>query len=147
MADLNDVPGGAGGIATIVGGTAAAIIAAWRYLKTAGPNDANAAANSSAQIAALAQYKTMLEDEREARTEDAKRAAAENLALRAAWAEDVKTRNADYQAERQARLASDAKREEVMQELWTLRGKVNLLTDQLATLQSEVSRMKGAGNG
>lgn len=147
MADLNDFPGGSGGIATLVGGTAAAIVAAWRYLKTAGPNDANAAANSSAQIAAIGQYQKMLEDEREARAEDAKRAAAELVVVRTAWAEDVRTRNADYQAERQARLASDAKREEAMQELWTLRGQVRALTEQVQTLQAIVNRLPGGTNG
>lgn len=147
MADLNDVPGGAGGIATIIGGTAAAIIAAWRYLKTAGPSDANAAANSSAQIAALAQYQKMLEDEREARTEDAKRAAAELIAVRVAWAEDIKQRSADLLAEKNARIASDTKRDEAMQELWTLRGQVRSLEEQVKNLTAIVNRMPGGANG
>lgn len=147
MADLNDFPGGSGGIATLVGGTAAAIVAAWRYLKTAGPNDANAAANSSAQIAAIAYYQKILEDEREARAADAARASAEQTALRTAWAKDIETRTADYQAERSARLASDAKRDEVMQELWTLRGQVHALTNQVQVLQATINRLAGEKNG
>lgn len=147
VADLNDFPGGGGGIVAAIGATAAGIAAAWRMFKNWAPNDANAAANSSAQIAALDRYEKMLEDERTARAADATRAAQDLAAVRAAWEKDVATRSADYLAERAARLASDTKRDEAMQELWQLRGKVQMLTEQLASLQSVVSRLQGGTNG
>lgn len=147
VADLNDVPGGAGGVAGIIAVTIAAIGAGWRLFKTWAPGDANAAANSSAQIAALDRYEKMLEDERGARTADATRAAAELVAVREAWAKDIATRSADLTLERAARMASDTKRDEAMQELWALRGKVQMLTDQVAQLQATVTRLQGDTNG
>lgn len=101
-------------------------------------------ADSSAQIAALDRYEKMLEDERTAHAATASRAAAELVALRDAWAKDVATRSADYSQERAARLASDAKRDEAMQELWKLRGQVQVLEQQLTALQDKVARMGGA---
>lgn len=147
MSDMNDFPGGSGGIATAIAATVAAIAAGWRLFKTWAPGDANAAANSSAQIAALDRYEKMLEDERAARTADAKRASDELVAVRDAWAKDVATRSADYLAERAARLASDTKRDEAMQELWQLRGKVQMLTEQVAALQATVTRLQGDAHG
>lgn len=143
MADLNDVPGGATGIAGIIAVTIAAIGAGWRMFKTWAPSDANAAANSSAQIAALDRYEKMLEDERNARKDDDMRHAAELTAVRAAWAEDVRVRTADLNAERTARLNSDALREKAMEELWTLRGQVNALTQQVRQLQETVTGLQG----
>lgn len=143
MVDLGDFPGGGGGVLTAVGATVAAIVAGWRMFKTWAPSDANAAANSSAQIAALDRYEKMLEDERAARKEDDARHAAELAALRAAWAQDVQTRSADLAAERTARLQSDALREKAMEELWTLRGQVNALTQQVQNLQATVTRLQG----
>lgn len=143
MADLNDVPGGATGIAGIIAVTIAAIGAGWRMFKTWAPGDANAAANSSAQIAALDRYEKMLEDERTARKDDDTRHASELAAVRAAWAEDVRVRTADLNAERTARLNSDALREKAMEELWTLRGQVNALTQQVRQLQETVTGLQG----
>lgn len=111
--------------------------------KTWGPSDANAAANSSAQIAALDRYEKMLEDERAARKDDDVRHAAELAAVRAAWAEDVRVRTADLTAERTARLNSDALREKAMEELWVLRGQVNALTQQVRELQATVTGLQG----
>lgn len=147
VADPNDVPGGLAGIAGVIAAVIAAIAAGWRMFKTWGPSDANAAANSSAQIAALDRYEKMLEDERTARASDAKRASEELFAVREAWAKDVATRASDYATERTARLASDAKREEALQELWTLRGQVTLLTEQVRTLQKIVNQLQGTSNG
>lgn len=143
MVDQNDVPGGPAGIAGIIAVTIAAIGAGWRMFKTWGPSDANAAANSSAQIAALDRYEKMLEDERAARKDDDVRHAAELAAVRAAWAEDVRVRTADLTAERTARLNSDALREKAMEELWVLRGQVNALTQQVRELQATVTGLQG----
>lgn len=139
---LPEIPDGAGGIATTIGLVVAGLLGGWRYFVTTRPSDANAAANSSAQIAAIATYEKMLKAEQEARTVDASRAATELQAVRDAWAKDVATRSADYLAERAARLASDKQRDEVMTELWTLRGQVKALTEQLATMQTTVTRLQ-----
>lgn len=147
MPDLNDVPGGAGGIAGVIAATIAGIVAAWRMFKAWAPSDANSAANSSAQIAALDRYEKMLEDERAARHADL-------AALRKAWADDVQTRTNDLIAERKLRQeaetradAHNQKREEALQELWQLRGQVQALTEQVRNLQATVSRLQGGASG
>jgi Skp family chaperone for outer membrane proteins len=154
MADINDVPGGVGGIAGIIAGTVATIAAAWRMFKAWGPSDANAAANSAAQIAALDRYEKMLEDERAARHANDTRHAEEMVALRKAWAEDVATRTSEFLAERKARQESDAraeqynqKREEALQELWELRGQVKALQQRLQSVEAELARRGGSENG
>lgn len=154
MADLNDVPGGVGGIVGVVAGTAATIAAAWRMFKAWGPSDANAAANSAAQIAALDRYEKMLEDERAARHANDARHAEEMAVLRKAWAEDVATRTGEFLAERKARQESDAradlhnqKREEALQELWELRGQVKALQQRLQHVEAELARRGGSENG
>lgn len=147
MADLNEIPGGAGGIAGVIAATLAGLVAAWRMFKAWAPNDANSAANSSAQIAALDRYEKMLEDERAARHADL-------AALRKAWADDVATRTNDLIAERKARQEAESraevynqKREEALQELWTLRGQVKALTEQVQSLQATVSQLQGGTGG
>lgn len=154
MSDIPEIPGGAttvwGSIALGLG----ALAAGWRYFVTTRPSDANAAANSKEQIAAIEVYKGLLADERTAHAATATRAATELATVREAWARDVSTRTADLTAERTARLAAEDREntaraglDAAREELWGLRGQVKVMAQQIQELQATVARLQESVDG